>query len=227
MKPKQRLEEMQASLYEIITNQTDYSWIVDEKDGATIETPRGLTKIFLHYKRDGLVSKVNHEGSLEYQEQSRLNNLQNTSNLFYADGENFLCSEDNKLLTNANYKGARNYLSKKEQFVLNSQKKLLPKKEIIEFEKNLVVGRFPKLSPADYLSYIVAQEFGGGIRTYSMCPVFLRYPWITSENRLYNLVEEGFAKTRFISRQVSPRVEQFELIPVKPEGKLFVFAPRK
>ena len=193
MKPKQRLKEMQASLYDIITNQTNYSWTADEKDGAIIETPLGQTKIFLHYRRDGL-------NTLKHQVDMNLFNMQNTSNLFYGDGENFLCSEKNVLLENTRYKGTRNYLSRKEQFILKSQKDAQTEKERLAAKTNLVVGRYSKLSPADYLSYIVAQEFDGGIRTYAMRPILLKYGWITPENPKYNFVKEGFAETRFISQ---------------------------
>ncbi len=220
MKPKQRLKEMQASLYEIITGQTNYSWVNDQKDGAVIETQVGHMNIFLHYNRKGV-------GSLKHQIDASLFNMQNTSNLFYGDGENFLCSENNKLLANINYKGARNYLARKEQFMLEMQRRAKTKKEEIEFDTNLAVGRFPKLHSSDYLSYIIAQEFGGGIRTYAMRPVFQRYPRIMPEDPRYDFVKEGFAKTKFISQQVSPRANQFELVPVKQNGRLFVFAPKK
>ena len=224
MKPLERLDEMKEIFLRQLSDNPKYELLRDEKDTLVLDSNLGEINLFMHYKREGLNSGVNHENCLSHKIHQKLYNHENIANIFYGDGQVFFSGAKNYVFSNRK-NHAKIRLHQKEMFALDLQQRTKTETERLAFENNVVHGQFPPQHPADSLTYIIPKELGEDLRIYTLTPVLLRYPNITPESKIYDFVNEKFAKEKTLAKPIAPTKNSFELVPLKKGGRVLVFRP--
>ncbi len=229
MKPKERLNEMLGNFYDFLNSSNDLTLKSLGKNCVTLEFPRGEVDVFLHYERKGIKSRkrTTKENSLSHQINQKLYSGRNVANIFYGDGVNFLIGERIWPLNSSVCLDGRVTLTSKEKFLLELQKERKTEKERIYFEQQKLKGQNVHNHPADVLTYITSQEFGGELRSYRMQPIFLRYKNLNQEDKKTPFLNERLALTKMLARRAIPSQKEFEFVPIKQNGRLFVLQPKE